>query len=296
MEKTVLLFGVTGMTGHHILTQLLNLSSSISPSSSSSSSSSSSVNNNNYRIICYVRNPYKIDNYDIVKSRVEIYQGDFNDDASVSSCIMSSKPDFIFITCSLGYTNNTNKYLNKYLITSIMNTLSTIQQQQQQQQPQLQQLSDQQQQYDSGLSNVSTGRDNTTCCHVIYLSGCGAPNPPIKEPFVFTFPMWLASIKGKVNDNIAVHNFLYTLPNKDLNYTVVKMGRVSDNSEMNSNGSKIIGKICTDDMIYDLRTALTTPAVKFCDVAAFLISLIQKENEGLLASYNKKYLWMEYTK
>jgi hypothetical protein len=74
------------------------------------------------------------------------------------------------------------------------------------------------------------------------------------------------------------------------------MGRVSDNSEMNSNGSKIIGKICTDDMIYDLRTALTTPAVKFCDVAAFLISLIQKENEGLLASYNKKYLWMEYTK
>jgi hypothetical protein len=65
------------------------------------------------------------------------------------------------------------------------------------------------------------------------------------------------------------------------------MGRVSD-SERNSNRGKIIGK--TDDMIYDLRTALTTPAVKFCDVAAFLISLIQEENEELLASYYKKYL------
>ena len=30
MEKTILLFGVTGMTGHHILTQILNLSSSSS--------------------------------------------------------------------------------------------------------------------------------------------------------------------------------------------------------------------------------------------------------------------------
>jgi len=90
--------------------------------------------------------------------------------------------------------------------------------------------------------------------------------------------------------------FLYTLPDKDLNHTVVKMGRVSDNSERNSNRDKIIGKICTDDMIYDLRTALTTPAVKFCDVAAFLISLIQEENEELLESYYKKYLWMEYAK
>ena len=284
MEKTILLFGVTGMTGHHILTQILNLSSS------------SSENNHNYRIICYVRNPNKIENYDTIKSRIEIYQGDFNDDALVSSCIMSTKPDFIIITCSLGYTNNTNKYLNKYLITSIMNTLSTIQQQQQSQQPQ-QQHQDQQN-YDDGLSKTSSGSSSsssTSCCHVIYLSGCGAPNPPIKEPFVYTFPMWLAAIKGKVNDNIAVHNFLYTFPNKELNYTVVKMGRVSDNS--NSNNKKIIGKICTDDMIYDLGTALTTPAVKFCDVAAFLISLIQdEENQGLLTSYNKKYLWMEYTK
>jgi len=254
MVITLLLFGVTGMTGRHVLIQALNLPI------------------DKYRIICYVRNPNKIENYDLIKSRMELYQGDFHDDASVSACIVSTKPDFIIVTCSLGYTNNISKYLNKYLIISIMNTLKNIQQQQQQQQ------------HDDGSPAANA-------CHVLYLSGSGAPNPPVPESFNYSFIMWLASVKGKVNDNNAVHNFLYTCP-KELNYTVVKMGRVSEGI---TNGT-IIGKICNDDMRYDLMTVLTTPIVKFCDVATFLISLVQENNQEVLISYNQKYLWMEYTK
>ena len=234
MTTTILLFGVTGMTGRHVLAQAAELSTE------------------SYRVVCFVRNISKIPLP--LQSRVEIVQGDCCDPIAVSNCVKSIRPDVILLTTNIGFTNDLSKAVNKYLLPFIVDAL--------------------------------TADERLAACRMIYLSGQGSPNPPITDNFEFTFIFWFANIKAAVQDNNAAHNFFHSCP-PELNYTVVKMGLVSEGS---SSGN-LAGKLCTDDMLFgSLTSMLSAKGVKFCDVASFLLSIARRDIQ-----YDRQYLWMEYT-
>ena len=108
-KPTILLFGVTGMTGKHVLAHAASL-----PAEQA-------------RVVCFVRSPGNIDGAAakeaIQNGRVELVQGDCADVAAVTSCITACRPDAIVLTTNVGFSNDLNKQVNKTLLPVVVDAL-----------------------------------------------------------------------------------------------------------------------------------------------------------------------------
>ncbi len=102
-QKTILLFGVTGTTGKHVLTKAVE------------------THNGQCKIVCFVRDPMKIP--EELRSKVDIIQGDCTNPGDVKACIKETAPDSIVITTCVGFTN-TLVALNQNLVPCIVDALT----------------------------------------------------------------------------------------------------------------------------------------------------------------------------
>ena len=99
----VLLFGITGMTGKHVLEHAVK------------------NNHGQYKIVCFVRDPTKIP--EALRSNVDVVQGDCTNADVAKACIKATAPDSIVITSCVGFTNALVP-LNQILVPLIVDALT----------------------------------------------------------------------------------------------------------------------------------------------------------------------------
>jgi hypothetical protein len=105
MVTTLLLFGVTGMTGKHVL--------------------ASACSAEDVRVVAFVRRPDKIPAEVLNGGRLEIVKGDCRDATAVAACIRTTRPDGIILTTNVGFSNDTSKLINKTLLPVVIDALCT---------------------------------------------------------------------------------------------------------------------------------------------------------------------------
>jgi len=110
-KPTLLLFGVTGMTGKHVLAQ-----------------AAASLPSDQWRVVAFVRSPSKLDAAGaaaVASGRVEVVQGDCADAAAVTACITSVRPDAIILTTNVGFANDRTKSVNEGLLPVVTDALAS---------------------------------------------------------------------------------------------------------------------------------------------------------------------------
>jgi nucleoside-diphosphate-sugar epimerase len=110
-KPTLLLFGVTGMTGKHVLAQ-----------------AAASLPSDQWRVVAFVRSPSKLDAAGaaaVASGRVEVVQGDCADAAAVTAYITSVRPDAIVLTTNVGFSNDLTKSVNKGLLPVVTDALAS---------------------------------------------------------------------------------------------------------------------------------------------------------------------------
>ena len=98
----ILLFGVTGMTGKHVLQNACSM-------------------RDHFEIFAYVRNVSKIPAD--LKSQIKIFEGDFHDYGRLKEAIISSKPVAIIVTSSLGRGTNEPVSFNQAIVPKMVEAL-----------------------------------------------------------------------------------------------------------------------------------------------------------------------------
>lgn len=102
--RTLLIFGATGMTGHHVVEK----ATSLLPRST--------------RVVVYVRNPGKLPPSH--RSKVDVCEGEFTDGAAVKRAVLSVRPDSIIVAASVGPGAKRSARLNAILVPVIVEALA----------------------------------------------------------------------------------------------------------------------------------------------------------------------------